>query len=243
MPGADGGGVGEVAAQGDRLLAGGDRVVEPVGEVQLDRERLEQVGLPCGVGHVGQGELVERDGLPVRARPRRLPGGLGRVAQDPSDVVRGDRVVGEHARVAADPLERGDHRGVQGRLGAERDRAQHRRPGDLVTERHAAAARVEQSGGRERPDRLRREVEGPEQRAADALGGAGEQLDAVPLLGREAGRSGDHRVADALGQRRVGLVEDLTDEERVARRAPVHVGGVELVAFEQLGDGGPGSAA
>ena len=45
VPGADGGGVGEVAAQGDRLLAGGDRVVEPVGEVQLDRERLEQVGL------------------------------------------------------------------------------------------------------------------------------------------------------------------------------------------------------
>ena len=69
MPGADGGGVGEVAAQGDRLLAGGDRVVEPVGEVQLDRERLEQVGLPCGVGHVGQGELV--DATASRCAPAR----------------------------------------------------------------------------------------------------------------------------------------------------------------------------
>ena len=108
-----------------------------------------------------------------------------------------------------------------------------------MAERDAAAAPVEQTGGGEHPDRRRRHAEGREQLAADAFGGAGEQLEAVPRLGARPGGPGEHRVADALGQRRVRLVEDLADEERVARRAPVDVGGVEPVSVEQLGDRGP----
>ena len=65
------------------------------------------------------------------------------------------------------------------------------------------------------------------------------QLVGDPQRAGARGRASAVSPRWAIGQRRVGLVEDLADEERVARRAPVHVGGVELVAFEQLGDGGP----
>ena len=73
MAGADRDDVAELAAQLQRLRAGGDRVVEPVGEVQLHGQGLEHGGAGGGVvvADVPQRELVERDGLAVRARTGR----------------------------------------------------------------------------------------------------------------------------------------------------------------------------
>ena len=213
---------------------------EPVGEVQVDGHRLQQAGAGGGVvADVAQRGLVERDGLPVRARAGRLRTRRGGVAQDPGDVARRRSVVGEHARVAADRFQRLDHRRVQRRLGAGYRRAEHRRSGDLVAERDAAAVPVEQAGAGEHLDRRRRDAECGEQLGADGFGGARQQLQAPPGVGGQPGGPGQHGVADALGQRRLRLGEDLADEERVARGAAVDVDRVEPVSVEERGDRGP----
>ena len=100
---------------------------------------------------------------------------------------------------------------------------------------------VEQAGGRERPDRRPPTRRGPPSSALLTRSGAhDEQLEAVPL--RRA-RGPPMRAITASrtlsGSGDVRLGEDLADEERVARRAPVDVGRVEPVPVEQLGDGGP----
>ena len=97
--GADRDDVAQLAAQLQRLRPGRDRVVEPVGEVQLRRQGLEQAG--------AGGRVVARRGA-ARARRTRRPRGAPRtgtprpprrrVPQDPGHVAGGRGVVGEHAR-------------------------------------------------------------------------------------------------------------------------------------------------
>ena len=83
-----------------------------------------------------RGRGVALDAVAERARDgiagARREGAIG------FSVPGGRGVVGEHARIAPDRLERVDHRRVQRRLGAGRGRVEDRGPGDLVAERDAA---------------------------------------------------------------------------------------------------------
>ena len=205
-----------------------------------DGQGLEQGGAGGRVvAHVAQRGLVERDGLPVRPGAGRLGRRGGRVPQDPGDVAGGRRVVGEHARVRADRLERVDHRRVQRRLGTGHGRAEDRGPGDLVAERDGPAVPVDQAGGGEHTDGRRRHAERVEQFGADRFGGAGEQLEAAAHRRGQPGGPGEHGVPHARGHRGVRLGEDLAEEERVARGPAVDVGRVEPVPVDERGDGRP----
>jgi hypothetical protein len=188
---------------------------------------------------VPQCELVEGDGLAVGTGP----GGLGacgrRVAQDPGGVVRRDRVVGEHARIGPNRLERVGHPRVQRRFRARRDGTQDRRPRDLVPEDQPAAVAVEQACRHERFHRLRRHRQRGEQRGVDDLRRAGQELQALPHRRGQPCGARDDGVADALGQRRLRLLDDLADVEGVARGAPVDVVGVEATALEEPAHGRP----
>ena len=164
--GADRDDLPQPAPQLQRLLPRRDGVAQPVGEVQVDGHGLEQGGAGGGVvADVAQRGLVEGDGLPVRPGAGGLGRRRGRVPQDPGDVPGGRGVVGEHARVPADRLQRVDHRRVQRRLAAGRGRLEDRGPGDLVAERDAAPVPVDQAGGGQHPDRRRRHAEGVQQLA------------------------------------------------------------------------------
>ncbi len=126
--------------------------------------------------------------------------------------------------VAADRLQRVDHRRVQRRFGAGRGRAPGR-PDRAISCRNATPrpVPVDQAGGGQHPDRRRRHVRA--RRAARRPTGSGrarQQFEAVPGRRGQPGDAGEHGVADALGQRGVRLGEDLADEERVARGAAVH---------------------
>ena len=233
-------GLSQRAPQLQRLLPRRDRVAEPVGEVQVERQCLEQAGAGGGVvPDVPQRGLEEGDGFPVCSGARRLGCGVGRVLQRPGGVAGRGGMVGEHAGVAAGRLERVDHRRVQRRLGAGGGRLQDRAPDDLVPEGHPAPVPVDQAGGGERADDGRRHVESVEQLPADRLRGARQQLQTVPGRRGQPGDAGEHGVADALGERGVRLGQDLADEERVARGAAVHLGRVGPLAVEERADGGP----
>jgi hypothetical protein len=229
----------ESTTQLQSLRAGGDRGVEAVGQVELLGQELECGGASGGIvlPDVLQRELVERHGFAVRARARGFHCRSGGVPQDARDVRGGRRVVGEHAGVAPDRLERLDHRGVQVRFRTCRHRTQYGEARDLVPEHHTASAAIEQPGGFERLDGPGRDGQGREQRAGDALGCARQQLQRPPVGGCERRRPGHDRVAHGLRQRGVRLGEDLADEERVARRPGVDACGVETVRADQLGDG------
>jgi len=148
-------------------------------------------------------------------------------------------VVGEHARVRADRLERVDHRPVQRRLGTGHGRAEDGGPRDLVAERDPLAVPVDEAGGGQQADGRRRHAERVQQFGADRFGCAGEQLEATAHLGRQPGGPGEHGVPDARGHRGVRLGEDLAEEERVACGPAVDVGRVEPVSVDERGDGRP----
>ena len=103
--------------------------------------------------------LVERDGLPVRPGAGSLGRSGGRVLEHPGHIARRRGVVGQHARVAADRLQRRDHRCVQRRLGTGHGRAEDRGPRDLVAERDGPAVLVDEAGGSQQADGRRRHPE------------------------------------------------------------------------------------
>ncbi len=218
--GADRDDLPQLAAQLHRPLPRRDGVAEPVGEIQIRGQGLEQCGAGGGVvlGMAERG-LVEGHRLPVRPRAGGLGRGGGRVPQHPGDVTGRRGVVGEHARVPADRLQRIDHRRVQRPLGTGGGGLEHGGPGDLVPERDAATPAVHQAGAGQHPDRRRRHVQGVEQLAADRFGRARQQLQAAPGRRGQPGDPREHGVPDALRQRGLRLGEDLADEERVARRS------------------------
>ncbi len=194
------------------------------------------------VACVAQCGLVEGDGFPVGPGAGRLGRRCGRVPQHPGDVTGGGGVVGEHARVAADRLQRVDHHRMQGRFGTGRGRVQDRGPGDLVAKRHPTPVPVDQPGTRQHPDRRRRHVQGGQQLPTHRFRGAREQLQTAPGRRGQPGDAGQHRVPHARRQRGLGLSEDLTDEERVARCPAMHVDRIQAVPVHQRPRRPPGSA-
>ena len=230
--------VGQLPAQRERLRPRLDRVGQPVGEVELRGQCLQQLRARRPVvARVPQGEFVERDGLAVGAGAGRLGPGGGRVPQDAWRIAGRDGVVGERAGVGPGRLEGGDHRLVQRRLGAGGDGAQDRGPGDLVPEGDTVRVAVDQPGGHQRIDGRRSHAERAEQSGVGLLGRARQQLQ-VAAHRRGQGRDPrDDGVTDAVGQGSVRLRDDLADEERVARRPAVHVVGVDVVTLDEPGDG------
>ena len=63
------------------------------------------------------------------------------------------------------------------------------------------------------------------------------QLEAATVARGQVGDAGEHRIADAVGKRKLGLGHDLADEERVAAGPSVYLRRVSLLAAEELGHG------
>ena len=223
-------------------LAGGDRVVEPVGEVELDGEGLEQVGLSCGVvADVRQGELVEGDGLPVRARhgrPRlplrpRSAGSAGRRARPTAWWA---------STLASPPIRSSASIIVTCRAGSEPARPRRARPS--VRSRGGTPRRGRCGRAARWPRALRPCAAGTPRRASNApLTAVRERRtssSSVPRL-----RWSEPAVRATTASRTLsGSGESgwariwLTKNGLPAVRA-VDVGGVEAVSVEQLGDGRP----
>ena len=228
-------------AQLQRLRAGGDRGVEAVGQVELLGQGLEHGGASGGVvlPDVPQRELVERDGLAVRARSARLPPPRrGRTAGCAATSAAADAWWA--STLASPPTASSASiiaacRAGSAPAGTAPSTAEAR---DLVPERHTASAAVEQPGGFERLDGRRAARPGPRAARRSTPSGAHDSSSSARRSARrERRRPGDDRVAHGLRQRGVRLGEDLADEERVARRPGVDVCGVETVLADQLGDG------
>ena len=220
VPGADRDDLAELARSSSARSAGRDRVVEPVGEVQLHRTGLEQ-GRPGGgvVGRRGAARPRRRrrppgarpSGTP-RPPPRARSAGSGRRPRPPP---RGGR-----ARSGPPPTSSRARRSSP-RAAPAPNRARPRR--GSPTGRSRGGTRRRRRAGRSArcaastPTVADRHPERGEQLAADRFGCAREQLEATPRRRGQRGDPGEHGVPDARGHRRVRLGEDLADEERVAR--------------------------
>ena len=229
---------------------------EDIASGAVQRDGLLQIGdrcelIVCGVGGPGA-QLVElgeserrrairtaqrtavlRGGLAVGAH---LGGALGRslgVAQGRTGIAGQLGVVREPRQVV--PGRRGERRedgAMQLATTDRHDAALDRLPRDLVPESDRAVGRDEHAGGQARGDRLAAVLAHGLQQPRFSGGRSGRD----DLERRSAGRPemGDARqdgVSHGRRHRGVARLQDFRHVERIARRAPVELLGVEPAAF------------
>ena len=227
----------------ERLIQVGDPLSGLVGDEALARAAGQQRGARRGLQAraEAQGARVLRGGLAMGAGGRCALGGGGREAQDGAGVAGSLGVIGKPRKI-----------GVAERVGRERlERAAMQRHPQVGRERlldgHAREVVPEGDTGARRPEHAARQA------LLEVAGGvAGERLEQRQLDGpahdrggveqpprRRAQRrdAGEHGIAHRRGQLEAAGGERLGDEERVAGRAPVQLGGVDAVRLGQLGDG------
>ena len=214
-----------------RALQVGDRLLRLIGQEALAGAQLEQIG--AVLGREPQGARVLRRGLAVGAGGRgALRGGNG-VTADGRGVARSCGVVGEPRRVGA--VGRGQRAGVQRAAHVRRERLLDRDPRELVPERDARPNRVEHAARQaflELVEVARERVEQPEiHRPRDDRRG----IERPARRGAQRRHAGEHGIADGRGQLDPARGERLGDEERVARGAPVQLGGVDAMRRRELG--------
>ena len=224
--------VAELAVAGERLLARFDRVDHLVGQVALVRAALEQHRLLLGRQLAGpaQGARELRGRLAVRAEPRRVLAGHGRVPQHRGGVAGRLGVVGEPRGVGAARVEPLEHLAVQRRAAPRRHLGLEREPRQLVAEGDGAAVHPRHARQQAFVERL---VGGVDQLRVGGAGDDGQALEQLARRRAQAGGPGEHGVADRGRDGGGGRGQHLGDVERVAAGAEVQGVGVDPVRLGQ----------
>ncbi len=218
-----------------------DRLVDGVDQVALVRTALEQVRpIPAGepVGEAKRPREL-RGRLAVRAEVRRALGCGGSELEHGWDVAGGLGVVCDAGDVgpAGRACERAQGAAVKLVAAVGRHRLLDRHPLDLVAEGDSVAVDAQHPRRQalldERQLDRRDLLEQPQLRTRRR---DRDRVEQRPGAGGQAGRSGEHGVTHALGERRPARREGLGDVERVAARHPVKLGGVDLVRPREVVD-------
>ena len=220
---------------GERLLARLDRLDHLVGQVALVRAALEQHRSLAHRQLAGpaQGARELRGRLAVRAQPRRVLAGHGRVPQHRGGVAGRLGVVGEPRRVGAARVEPLEHLAVQRRAAPRRDLGLEREPRELVAEGDGAAVHPRHAGQQAFVERL---VGGVDQLRVGGAGDHGQALEQLARRRAQTGGAGEHGVADRGRDRGGGRGQHLGHVERVAAGAAVQGVGVDPVRLGQRAD-------
>ena len=238
--GRDASEVADALTQLHRPIGRGDGELEPVDEVVLLGQPLEQLGLPLerSEGPSVERQLQQGGRLATSAGPGRDPRRLRRVAQHAHRIAGADGVVGEDGGIGRGRLlQRGQHPLVQADLATRRDRAGDRQPAQVMAELDAAAAAPDQAGLVEGPQGRQPDAEPGEQVVGDRFRRARQQVDDLPGLGVEIGGAGQDGVAHRGRQLVTVVFEHRGDEERVAAGELLDAGGVDRSPGGELDDG------